>query len=270
MFSAYSRARWQLLDLLGPLALDAVADGAIQEVAVHLALDEVGVRTLAQGVDRHLLVGEAGDHDHRDVRSDCADLDQGRETVAVGQVQVEQDRVERPFGEKGQGIGEPVDRGHVVALGVHLGEHLADEPRVAGVVLDQQYPERLRVRGHRLLVPGPARGPRGSLLTGVILAYLSPSGIKTMPRYPVEPVFCRISLVRRGSGLYLRGLVYVVCAVGLQESAGRGAGGDQAGRAAGLQSSPRMPPGRRAMWDQYAPIEPITSRNRSRLTGLMM
>ena len=176
----------QLLDLLGPLAFDAVADRAVQEVTVHLALDEVGVRALAQGVDRHLLVGEAGDHDHRDVRGDGTDLDQGREAVAVGQVQVEQDRIERPFGQDGQGIGEPIHRGHVVPLGVHLGEHLADEPRVAGVVLDQQYPERLWVRGHRLL-SGPAWAARGSVLTGVILAYISLSGIVSVPDIHSSP-----------------------------------------------------------------------------------
>ena len=273
MFSAYSRARCSCWICSLRIALDAVADRTVQEVPVHLALDEVGVRALAQGVDRHLLVGEAGDHDHRDVRGDGADLDQGGEAVAVGQVQVEQDRVERPFGESVERVGEPVDRDHLVALGVHLGEHLADEPGVARVVLDQQYPERLWVRGHRLHVPEPGRSgrtPSGSLLTGFILAHLSRSGDDKAPDSHSSPEFCRISLTRRAYGLYLRGLVYVVCAIRAEEGAGEGIGSGQTVRVGGLTASPPAAPGRRATWDQYAPIEPITSKNRSSPTGLMM
>ncbi|KAF5040589.1 hypothetical protein DSECCO2_531800 [anaerobic digester metagenome] len=71
-------------------------------------------------MDRHLFVGKAGDDDHGHMRCHGPDLDQGSEPIAVREIQVEQDSVERLFTQESKCVGKPTDRNSIVPFGVHL------------------------------------------------------------------------------------------------------------------------------------------------------
>ncbi|MDQ0785128.1 hypothetical protein QFZ64_000625 [Streptomyces sp. B3I8] len=121
----------------GLLALDGVADRALQQLGVDLALDEVVLGPRRERLDPGVGLGQAGQDDDGRLGAGVADRVDGLEAGHVGQVQVEQDAVGRAGGEFGAGLGD----GTALYEGVRevgVVEQFLDQQRVARVVLDQQ------------------------------------------------------------------------------------------------------------------------------------
>jgi hypothetical protein len=148
-----------LLDLLGPAALHRVPDDPAQQLPVHLALDQVVLRTGANRLGAEVLVGQAGEHDHGDLGHVLPQPVHPLQLVRVGQVKVEQHAGRR--GQQRFGLG---DRPHPVEghRGTRVQQVLLDEQGIPVVVLDEQHPHVARdgrgsrdpglrgVPGHRL------------------------------------------------------------------------------------------------------------------------
>ena len=79
--------------LLGPLTLDGVADGAEEQGAISLALDEIVLGTRLHGLEGNHIVVEAAQHDDRQAGAFAHPLE-GLQPFRVGQREVEQDDVE--------------------------------------------------------------------------------------------------------------------------------------------------------------------------------
>ena len=146
--------------LIGRVPLDRVADGAIEQRAVDFGLDEVVLRALAHRTGRHLLVGEAGENDDRRLRGFGARAQEGVHPLAVGQIQIEQDRAEPLRAQAFEGVAQPVGVRQRHRM-VRVLQHLAHEARVGRIVLDQQ---DLQLRGYGS-VRRRARHGRASLTT---------------------------------------------------------------------------------------------------------
>lgn len=95
--------------LLGPFALDSIADGPRYQVAVPLALDQVVLRPALQGIERRLLVVEPAQHHHRHVGSRVPNPCYGLQPLRVGEREIQQDDVEVLLKEKIFRLIEPID-----------------------------------------------------------------------------------------------------------------------------------------------------------------
>ena len=120
------------------LALDRVLHRPEQQVAIDPALHEVVLRAALHRVERERLVVVAREHDDRHLGRVREHFAEGVEAGAVGKREIEEHELGLLEREDFEPAGEPFRHRDVEGRGRILGEHLADEPRVAGVVLDQQ------------------------------------------------------------------------------------------------------------------------------------
>jgi len=91
-FNQQALARGQPLLRLN--ALQGVADRAVCLVPVELAFDEHVLCPIPHGADAQVLVLDAGQHNHRDIRCRSPDLMQCRQPHAVGQTKVQQNQID--------------------------------------------------------------------------------------------------------------------------------------------------------------------------------
>ena len=131
-------------ELLGLLALDGVPDGAGEQAAVALAFDQVVLGSPLHRLQREPLVSEAAQDDDWHAGSGLADRRDGLETAGVREVQIEKDRIEIDLGETAQCLAELRNVHEIEGDSLSLREHLADQARVARVVLHEQNPRRGR------------------------------------------------------------------------------------------------------------------------------
>jgi hypothetical protein len=144
--------------LLGPLALDRVEDRPREVIAVEPALHEVVLRALAHRPDRGHLVVEAGEHHQGDARRRGVGPDHRLDALRVGEREIEERHVDAALAEQLEPVGEA---GRLHELGAERGgllEQLADEARVARVVLDQEHVAA--IRDHDLVTPSGASRSR--------------------------------------------------------------------------------------------------------------
>jgi hypothetical protein len=120
------------------LALDRILHRAQQELAVQASLDQVVLRAAFHGRKRDRGVVVSGEHDDGHGGRMRVDLGEGLQAEAVGQRQIEQH-------ECGVAGIQPLEAAQQPVLAMHferyvgvLGDHLADESRVPGVVLDKE------------------------------------------------------------------------------------------------------------------------------------
>lgn len=122
---------------VGPRALDGVADRPGQQGTVHLALDQVVLRAGRHGLHGALLVGQAGQHEHRRVRSRLPHRQQPLQPQSVGKAQIQQHSLEARAG-VGDRLGHGAHPGDL-DVGAGLVEQIAHQEGVAGVVLDEEH-----------------------------------------------------------------------------------------------------------------------------------
>ena len=125
-----------------PVPLDGVAQRAGEDPRVRLALHQVALRTALHGPQAHLLVVEPGEHHDGQLRRDAVHPPQGIQTVGFGEPQVEEDRLEGPGHDGGQG---GVEVAGVLDLEFEpggAGQGLAHQARIGGIVLDQEDTDR--------------------------------------------------------------------------------------------------------------------------------
>ena len=120
------------------VALDGIADGAIQQAAVRLSLDQVVLGAGAKGVDAGLAVVQPGQHDDGHVRRQPARAGEGVQPAAVRQRQVQQDYVRRVFFQRLEAVGQRGEMRQGEGGRAALAQQFAQEQRVAGIVLHQQ------------------------------------------------------------------------------------------------------------------------------------
>ncbi len=122
---------------LRAFAVDGVADGAADEPLGHLALAQVVLGAARHGLFGEGRAGKPGQHDDRQFRGVGDQAAQGVPALAVGQAEVQQGHVEFPAIQQGQAVGQrfrPLD-----GMGqARPGQQQAEQPGVAGVVLEQQ------------------------------------------------------------------------------------------------------------------------------------
>jgi hypothetical protein len=123
--------------LLGALALDRVAHRAHQEPPLDLALDQVVLRADVHGAHREVLVVVAGEHHDRQMHRRDVHPRHRLQPLRIGQREIEEHHLERPFGDQLQRLAEPGDVDHVECF-AGLAEQLADQTSVTRVVLDEQ------------------------------------------------------------------------------------------------------------------------------------
>ncbi len=132
--------------LVGGPSFDGVAHGARHQRTSRLALGEVVLRAAPHGLQRELLIGETGEEDDGQAGSGRPHPLEGLDALAVGQGEVEQHGVERLAGRDPL---EPLGEGlhplwHEACTG--FGQQFADEPRIAGIVLDEEDAEPVHSR----------------------------------------------------------------------------------------------------------------------------
>ncbi len=163
------RDRELLLRELRPPPLGRVAQRPREQHPARRALDDVVLRARGDRLDAALLVGEAREHEHRELGRRVTQPVERIEALRVRQVEVEQRAVEggEPRDER---VGE---RPPALEVDLRAGELelLLDDQRVAVVVLDEQHahpPARRhradverRIHGAGTL-DGPPRGTPGA------------------------------------------------------------------------------------------------------------
>ena len=123
---------------LDAFAFDGVADGAGQQPAVHLALDEIILRAVPDGVDGELFVGQSGQDDDGHVGRLGENGLERPESPAVGEIEVQQDQVDVVTLQAGKPLAEVLDPDHLVdAVGLFV-RHQLNQPAVAGVIFHKQ------------------------------------------------------------------------------------------------------------------------------------
>ncbi len=143
-----------LLHLLEPAPFHRVPDDPVQQRPVHLALDQVILRTGTDRLGAEVLVCQPGQHDHGYLGHVLLQPVHPLQLVRVGQVEVEQHA-----GRRGQQRLRLGDRPHPVEgnRGPRVQQVLLDEQGVPVVVLDEQH----------LHLAWDNRGSRGPGLCGV-------------------------------------------------------------------------------------------------------
>ena len=104
------------------LAFDGIAHGARQLLAVETAFDQIVLNALMDGVDRHILVLQSGQHDDGYAGRRFENLAIGVGAVTVGKVQIEQHHDGRLHDHRGQAGGQP---GHTGDGEIRVGFHHA-------------------------------------------------------------------------------------------------------------------------------------------------
>ncbi len=150
------------------LALDRIADGPAQQLAVGACLPEVVLRALVDGLHGQRLAVVSAQHDDRKIGRHLGQLRERLEPGRVAEGEVEQDAVELPGHEV---LARGRQRGAVTEPGLRaegVVEQLGEERRVLRTVHDEE-DRRWRLRAGRTPdgfggAPREARiGPRRSL-----------------------------------------------------------------------------------------------------------
>ncbi len=120
------------------LPFDGVAHGALQILAGDVALDQVILHAVMDGLHGQHFVILAGEHDDRDIGRVFHEAAESFSAVAVGKVQVEQHQRRRFPGQRSKAIGQAVYAIHFdVRLAFHQAQ--ADQVRVSRIVFNQQH-----------------------------------------------------------------------------------------------------------------------------------
>ncbi len=122
---------------LGVAPVDGVAHRAAQQFGFDFALDEVILGSGGHRFGARLLLGQAGQDDHRGVRGHGADGGDRIGARHVGQVEVEENAVDGAGCEFRAGFGQR-DAGGELEAQLGVVEELLDEQGVGGVVLYEE------------------------------------------------------------------------------------------------------------------------------------
>ena len=122
-------------------AFDGVPQRTPEQLGANPALHQVILRAVPDSLKTDRFVVQPGHHQHGDLGLG-ENRRQSVEAVTIGQVQIEQDRIERLGTQTLQGIRQPI--GPLGADVSSLAHSLLDEAGVAGVVLNQKDPESVR------------------------------------------------------------------------------------------------------------------------------
>jgi len=134
-----------VLALQQPLALHRVAQRAGEHPRLHLPLHQVVLRPRLHRLDRHRLVVEPRQHHDRHLGRGGEGARHRLQTMRVGEGEVEQHHVGVARGELRERGGEAVGVPQLEGERAGVAQRLADQPRVARVVLHQQDAQRRRV-----------------------------------------------------------------------------------------------------------------------------
>jgi hypothetical protein len=119
-------------------AFDGIPQGPREVPAVGFALDQVVLRTVLDGGDRQLGFRGRGEHDDGHVGGMRQRASDGVQAGAVGQIQVQQDRVVRGGVEHGRRFRERAAPLHLDRWG-RPGQRTAKDAGKEIVVFDKQY-----------------------------------------------------------------------------------------------------------------------------------
>jgi hypothetical protein len=122
-----------------PFSLDAVAERPHQELAIDLLLDQVVLGAKLHRLQRDRLVHQPGQDDDRQVRDLRVELRKSLHAGAVGQVQVQQDGIERLGRQPPKALAQPP---HPIQVDfskprLHFPQVFLDQADIAQIVLDQ-------------------------------------------------------------------------------------------------------------------------------------
>ena len=138
---------------LGAFTLDGVLEGAEEEVVVHLAFDEVILRTGLDELDGSGNIGDPADDDDCDVRGDGVDGAEGVAGETVGKGEIEEDGVDAAKAQRSQSLCEITRNSRVKSWVRSSAEDVLKEPRVLRSILHDQYFDGLACHGWRAISP---------------------------------------------------------------------------------------------------------------------
>ncbi len=121
--------------VFGSPPFHGISDRALQQDSVNPALDQVVLGSVGESLLAEALLREPGEDADRDLRAGDQQQLQRAQPGCVRQVEVEQDAVDRV--DDGRGLGDGGDNGQVDGR-LHLGQQLAHQKRISGVVLDEE------------------------------------------------------------------------------------------------------------------------------------
>jgi hypothetical protein len=124
--------------LLHALALDRVAQGPHQAACIELALDEIVLRALVEGLHGERVVLGTGEHHQRGPGCRRVRATDRIDPTLVGQAEVEHDQIDRVMGEVRFRITHALDMRQLDVVGRLFAEHLAHQASVSGTVFDQE------------------------------------------------------------------------------------------------------------------------------------
>ena len=114
----------------GLFPLDRVMDRPQQHRGLGLALHQVILGAVADGLDRQRLVLQTRQNEDRQMRRGGVDPLQRGQPHAVGQAQIEQDGIDRrPCFKHSAALRQPIDMDDLQAA-VNLGQHLLQQIRI--------------------------------------------------------------------------------------------------------------------------------------------
>ncbi len=124
--------------LLHELALDGVAQGAPQAAGLYLSLDQVVLGAFLQRLRGQRFIVQSREHHQRNAGRGCMGPSYRTQTLGVGQPEVEQDDVDGMAGKMDLRLAHGDHVRHLDPVAPLLIEHLPEQPRVAGIVFDQE------------------------------------------------------------------------------------------------------------------------------------
>ena len=124
--------------LFHDVALDRVTESAQQASRIDLSFDEVVLRSLLEGQARHLFVIETGQYDQRNARGRGACASYRFDTVRVRQPEIQEDDIDDVRREMRFSLRHRLHVDEVRGMRAALVQHLAQQPGIAEVVLDEE------------------------------------------------------------------------------------------------------------------------------------
>ena len=136
----------EALAVLYAFALDGIAQRSHQPLRIDVSFDQVVLGALLHCFDSEVLVVQAAEDHDRHIWRRRASLNEGLEPGAIGQPQIQQHDVDAWLAQTPESARQAIDVGQCYgSLIVGFRQHHADQPRIAGVIFDQQ-----NVQGARL------------------------------------------------------------------------------------------------------------------------
>ena len=154
-----------------PLPLDGIADGPHQQVAVHLALDQIVLCPFLNRLNAKCFIGKTGQHHDGRFWGLSASFSERFQPLAVRQPEIQQDYVNASFSQAFQPGREPVGPLQVEPAGrqgttLHLGQRFPDDQGVVLVVLDEQDTHGLHLTCERECAPRGSSRARTAAVPG--------------------------------------------------------------------------------------------------------